>query len=62
MYQKFCEFGTELLSNTAVVENIGSRGVNDFLSGSKLRKSLTKMDKNPVNNEFLNKNLDTTPI
>ena len=34
VHRKFCEFGTELLSNTVVVENIGSRGVNDFHSGT----------------------------
>ena len=38
-------FGTELLSTEEVVENIGFSGVNDFLSGSKLRKSLTPLEK-----------------
>ena len=45
LHRKFCGFGTELLSNTVIVKNNGSSGVDDFLSGSTLRKSLTPLEK-----------------
>ena len=44
VHRKFCGFGTELLSNTVIVKNNGSSGVNDFLSGSTQRKSLTPLE------------------